>query len=154
MCVRCVRCSVGGCGVCLVCVAIECLRGREQHVPKPFDHSRYLIRLFSSSCLTGNSGETSFVDPRRDRARFSSITSPSAIFKTSDRVSRTKSSQCAQIWLELTAQLSDSARTCHRVLETQCCNMLAHRCLVEVFRSEVAWVLRALLSASAKSLSQ
>ena len=30
-------------------------------------------------------------------------------------------------------------------LETQCCNMLPHRCLVEVFRSEIARVLRALL---------
>ena len=30
-------------------------------------------------------------------------------------------------------------------LEAQCCNMLPHRCLVDVFRSEVARVLRALL---------
>ena len=31
--------------------------GREQHVPDAFDHSRYLIELFSSSYSAGNSRE-------------------------------------------------------------------------------------------------
>ena len=53
VCVCCVVCGVcvvvcvgvGGRGVRLVCVAIECLReSRKQHVPDPFDHSRYLIK--------------------------------------------------------------------------------------------------------------
>ena len=45
-----------------VSVAIDFLKeNREQHVPDPFDHSRHLIKLFSSSYLTGNSKGTSFL---------------------------------------------------------------------------------------------
>ena len=71
-----------------------------------------------------NKADSPISPPRRERPRFSSI--------------------CPSTQAQPHGILSDSARTCHRVSRNQRRNMLPHRCLVEVFRSEVARVLRAL----------
>ena len=57
--------------------------------------------------------------PRRERARLSSISSPSAIVQhpvtACPYVACSGPSHYVHTWLKLTAYLSDSTRTCHRV---------------------------------------
>ena len=86
---------------------------------------------------------------KRERARFSSISSPSAIVqrpvKACPNVACTGPSHYAHTGSSLQRSSTTQLRLAIACLETQCRNMLPHRCLVEVFGTKVARVLRSLL---------